>query len=141
MRRISGSTMGFEANLASEAIPDCRVVRRRSLWQVCTVGIDILEDIVQRLVEAAHPQKIVLFGSYARGTQTADSDVDLLVLEQSVDSKYREVLRLRKALRGILHPIDVVVVSTDEFAEKSKIASTLCYWADREGKVLYDAAR
>ncbi|MGK5084430.1 nucleotidyltransferase domain-containing protein [Bdellovibrionota bacterium FG-1] len=101
---------------------------------------DMLEEIVTRLVATAQPRKIILFGSFARGDTHADSDLDILVIESEVVSKYRESIRLRMALRGILVPMDILVVSEAEFEDRSKIPSTLHFFARTEGKVLYDAA-
>lgn len=99
-----------------------------------------LPEIVRRLVAAANPRKVILFGSVARGTHGANSDSDLIVIEASVKSKHAEMVRLRTVLRGILCPIDVLVISEEEFLERSTQPSNVYYWTNREGKVLYEAA-
>jgi hypothetical protein len=48
-----------------------------------TVDLGDIQKIVQQIVAHCHPQKVILFGSYARGTPTADSDVDLLVIMET----------------------------------------------------------
>ena len=68
----------------------------------------ILDEVTRRLVEAAHRDRIILFGSYARGDFDKDSDLDLLVILPAVDSRFTEMVRLRSVLRGIPMPIDIV---------------------------------
>jgi predicted nucleotidyltransferase len=69
---------------------------------------------VKALAEGAHPQKILLFDSYARGDATADSDLDLLVIEDEVSDRASEMVRLRRLLRPLRVPADVLVYSADE---------------------------
>lgn len=100
----------------------------------------LIPEIVRRLVEAAHPRKLILFGSHARGTPQKDSDLDILVIEDTVASRSKEMVRLRRVLRGLAIPIDLLVVSEAEFLARARVPSTLYYWAQQEGKILYDAA-
>ena len=95
---------------------------------------------VQRLVASAHPTKVILFGSYARGQATEDSDLDLLVVERNVASKLHEMVRLREAVGSIGIPVDILVYSEQELAEWGHLPGTTLYWALKEGKVLYEAA-
>jgi predicted nucleotidyltransferase len=60
---------------------------------------ETIDRAVRLLVEAVHPQKIILFGSFARGDETPDSDVDLVVILPSVDNHFSEMVRLRRTLR------------------------------------------
>jgi len=70
------------------------------------------------LKQVSKPRKIILFGSYARGTQTEDSDVDLVVVLERFESRHREIVRLRRALDPIEMPIDVLVYSEKEVEER-----------------------
>lgn len=99
---------------------------------------EIISEIVRRLVKAAHPLKLILFGSYAKGTENEDSDFDILVIEENVVSRYQEILKLRKSLRGIMIPIDLLVISEADFKERSELPSNVYYWANKEGKVIYE---
>ena len=92
---------------------------------------------VQALAEGAHPQKILLFGSYARGDATADSDLDLLVIADEVNDRASEMVRLRRLLRPLRVPADVLVYSADEVSRWGAQTGTALYWALREGKVVY----
>ena len=79
---------------------------------------DLLKQVVDLLLEVSKPRKIILFGSYARGTQTEDSDLDLVVVLERFESRHREIVRLRRALDPIEMPIDVLVYSEKEVEER-----------------------
>ena len=101
-----------------------------------TVRID---DAVQ-IVDQFHPAKIILFGSYARGTGGPDSDVDLLVVMDVKDSKRRQAVEINLALSDRTFPLDLIVVTPEEFEKYRDIVGHILYPAVREGKILYDAA-
>jgi uncharacterized protein len=98
---------------------------------------DRLRTAVERLVAAARPKQIILFGSYARGDADAHSDIDLLVVEPAVDDRYEEMIRLNRALKGLVMPVDLLVVSEQEFKHRSVTPGTIEHVARREGRVLY----
>ena len=101
-----------------------------------------IQAAASRVAQAARfPSRIVLFGSYARGTASEDSDIDLLVIEQQVPDKAAEYLRLRSAIGGlgVGVDVDVIVVSEQEALERGAVPGTLLYWARQEGQVLHDS--
>jgi predicted nucleotidyltransferase len=100
-----------------------------------------IEQAVERVVAAARPSRVILFGSYARGNPNEDSDLDLLVVEQTVENKPKEMVRLRRAIGGIGAGVDVLVYSEEEVAQRGQVPGTVIYWALREGEVVYDARR
>jgi uncharacterized protein len=106
---------------------------------VTPLAVAARSRIVEILVEAAHPTKIILFGSHARGDGRADSDVDLVVVEREVPSRYEEMVRLTRALAPLQMPIDVLVYSEDDVAEKGEWLGTALRSALLEGEVLYAA--
>ena len=80
--------------------------------EVGSVNDELLEKIIQRIREAVNPVKIVLFGSYAYGNPSKDSDLDILVVVDDLESTRRELrLKIRKALREFLIPKDIIVVT------------------------------
>lgn len=95
------------------------------------------EQAIQTLVEAARPERIILFGSHARGAARQDSDMDFLVIESRVEDRAREMDRLRRALRPLRIPVDVLVYSTDEVARWGDQPGSALYWALREGRIVY----
>jgi len=99
-----------------------------------------IAQMVRRIVERFHPEKIILFGSHARGTAGSDSDVDLLVVMPVEGSKRAKTVEIGVALHDIRIPKDIIVVTPDEMAKYGDIVGHIIYPALREGKVLYDRA-
>jgi len=99
----------------------------------------ILADIVRRVVEAAQPDKIVLFGSAARGEMGPDSDIDLLVIKGGKFNRWRVTTAIYRHLRGKASPVDVVVVTPEEVERYGDSPYLVIYPALREGKVVYGA--
>ncbi len=98
-----------------------------------------LNLIVKRLVKAAQPTKIIMFGSHARGDADEGSDLDLLVVKREVVNRVQEMVRLRRAIGKVGLGIDVLVYTPEEIEIKKDWSSTAVYWAVREGKVLYES--
>lgn len=107
-----------------------------------TTHATTLTSAVQGLIEAApHAEKIILFGSQARGDADAGSDWDwdwdFLIIEPEVANRAREMVRLRRALRPLRVTADVLVYSRDEVQRWSNQPGTALYWAMKEGQVVY----
>ncbi len=99
-----------------------------------------IAQIVKRLVSAAHPSKIILFGSYARAKANEDSDLDLLIIEPELNNKGKEMVRLRNIIGRVGVGVDVLVCSEKEIKEWSHLPGTALYQALKEGHVLYEAS-
>ena len=99
-----------------------------------------LNEVVKLLVEACHPTRIILFGSYARGTQKEESDIDVLVIEKNVLSKNNEIVRLCRVLSPTGLSVDLIVVDEATFQYWAETPGTVYYDALVEGKTLYEAA-
>jgi len=99
-----------------------------------------IRQAVALLRDAANPKKIVLFGSYATGNATDESDVDLLVIEDGAPDVMAEMVRLRRVLSPLRMPADVVVVSETYYDYWSGTPGNLMFEAASDGKVLYEAA-
>jgi uncharacterized protein len=101
---------------------------------------DVIQSAGQRLAEAAtKPAKVILFGSHALGQARPDSDLDLLVIERDLTDRNAEFVRLRRSLRGLGVPIDLILVSEDNVDEWRDVPGTLIHEAMREGRVLAGA--
>lgn len=100
---------------------------------------EILEDIKNRLVKAYNPMAIYLFGSYAWGLPTEESDLDLLiVVESSGEKSYERPITGYRALRGLeLIAKDLIVQTKDEFEQRSSQITTLEYKIKENGELLY----
>jgi predicted nucleotidyltransferase len=98
----------------------------------------LLTEITQRILAVSNPEQIILFGSYARGDFGPDSDLDLLVVESDIKMPRRESVRLRRALRGLLIPIDVIVATPEHISRHRHTIGLIYGPAMQEGRVLYD---
>lgn len=96
----------------------------------------VLQQAVERIVAAARPSRVILFGSYGRGDADIDSDVDLMVIKPQVDNEYQEIVRLRQAVGNLGVGVDVLVYSEAKVKERKDWCTSPIYWALREGRTL-----
>ncbi|MBI2307061.1 MAG: nucleotidyltransferase domain-containing protein [Rhodocyclales bacterium] len=101
------------------------------------ISAETLQAAIGTVAADDKPKRIVLFGSYARGDASDDSDLDLLVIEETVEDRAREMVRLRRLLRPLRVPVDILVYSADEVARWGDQPGSALYWALREGKVVH----
>jgi len=97
-----------------------------------------VEEIVRRLAEGFSPERIILFGSHARGTGTPDSDIDLLVIKKVKGSRRKLAVEMDRALIGVNAPVDLIVLTPEEVARQRDQVGTVVRPAMREGKVVYE---
>jgi predicted nucleotidyltransferase len=102
---------------------------------------DQLPEITRRIVRTSNPDKIILFGSYARGSFNADSDLDLLIIVPNVEHARQESFRVRRALRGLLVPVDIVIAAPEQIKRLGNVPGLVYRSALSEGKVLYERKR
>jgi predicted nucleotidyltransferase len=96
-----------------------------------------IQQMVELIVAQFQPEKIILFGSHARGAGTADSDVDLLVVMPVEGSKRAKQLEIRAAVHDVHVPKDILVSRPEEFQWRKDIVGTIERPAATEGRVLY----
>jgi len=100
----------------------------------------VLAEIVRRLVAEIQPERIYLFGSRARGEAGPESDYDLLVVVRERVGPGREMeRRANAALAGLDVPIDVVILTSADFAWMLGAAASLPATVEREGQLVYAA--
>jgi len=90
----------------------------------------IVAKLTGVLVQAAHPKRIILFGSQVRGAAATDSDFDIMVVEEAPPNRFAEMVRLNRLIRSFDIAVDLLVVSDEKFQ----------YWRDTPGNVYYEAA-
>ena len=97
-----------------------------------------LREAVYRLVDRFHPEKIILFGSLARGQGDPDSDADLLVVMRGNGSKRQQAVQMDLALEGVRVPIDLIVAAPHELEKDRETMGPIIREAVTEGRVLYE---
>jgi uncharacterized protein len=97
-----------------------------------------IQEMVRRIVAGFDPEKVILFGSFARGTAGDDSDVDLLVVKSVEGSKRRERVQIGVALQGMGLAKDIIVATPEEVACVGHAFGSVLSAAMREGRVLYE---
>ena len=98
----------------------------------------MLDDVIQRVVEVAQPERIILFGSAAQGRMGRNSDVDLLIIKGESDP-ISLMTRIYRRLHGVGVAVDAIVASPED-VERYKDAHALVFKpALREGRVVYEA--
>lgn len=97
-------------------------------------------EIVRRVLTAARPDRIILFGSAASSMMNRDSDIDLLIVDANPVDRHEESVRIRSAIGDIGYPVDVIVIRTERFEETKNIIGGIAYPAHKYGRVLYEAA-
>lgn len=104
-----------------------------------TLDQAVLDEIVRRVVEAAQPDRIILFGSAARDEMSPESDVDLLVIKSGVEHRGQLEERIYMNLFGVGVPVDVVVVTPEDVARIGDRVGSVIRPALREGREIYAA--
>lgn len=103
-----------------------------------SISEELIREAGRRLARAAGPgARVILFGSHARGSADDRSDLDFLVVEAEVDDRHAEMLRLRRALRPLVVPADVLVYSEREVEQWRGVPNTVINAALREGRVVH----
>jgi predicted nucleotidyltransferase len=97
-----------------------------------------LDTMVDRIVARFHPRRVVLFGSRARGTAAADSDIDLLVVMDQVADKREAAIEIRRTLSDLPVSKDIIVTTPEEIVRRGQLIGSVLRPALREGRVLYE---
>ena len=104
-----------------------------------TLSQDTLNDIIRRVVEVAEPERIILFGSAARGEMNRHSDVDLLVVKDVADLR-RLTAKIYRRLYGVGAAVDIVMVTPQDVERYRDSHALVIKPALREGTVMYESS-
>ena len=109
-----------------------------STQALTSLNDDLMNDIIRRIAQTAQPERIILFGSRARGDARPDSDIDLLVIKESTEPGFCRDAALYLALAGLNVPVDVMTFTPEEVSDWSAVPQAFITTAIREGKVVYE---
>ena len=99
----------------------------------------ILDGIIRRVVEVTEPERIILFGSVARGEMNRHSDVDLLVVKDAPDLR-QLTAKVYRRLYGVGVAVDIVMVTPQDVERYKDSHALIIKPALREGTVIYDSS-
>jgi predicted nucleotidyltransferase len=97
-----------------------------------------ISNIVFRIASNILPDKIFLFGSYATGQATEDSDIDLLVVKDTSEPRHKRSIEIQRLLKGSKLPVDILVYTNDEFDREKTIKYSFVNSAIKGAKLLYE---
>lgn len=97
-----------------------------------------IEKLAEEIVEKFRPQRIILFGSWAHGKPTDDSDADLLIIMKTPEGALRQGATISKSLDHIF-PLDIVVKNPEEVKRRLEEGDAFLKEVLTKGKVLYEA--
>lgn len=97
-----------------------------------------IKDLGRRIGREFDADRVVLFGSYAQGTATDDSDVDLLVVAETSLPPRKRYPAVRHLVADYPAAFDIVVKTPDEYARWRSVVNTIVYFAEKSGRVLYE---
>ena len=105
-----------------------------------SAALNALPIMVERIVSQFHPYQVILFGSQARAEAGPDSDIDLLIVVDDLNSqrKINLITAIRDALDDLMVPKDIIVATCQELADYRHIIGHIIRTALQEGEVLYD---
>ncbi len=97
-----------------------------------------INDIVNRIEVNYKPEKIILFGSYARGNYNEDSDLDFILIKDTTAPKHKRGLEVRRLFYGLPIPMDFKIYTTTEFSNELSNRYSFLSSAIKESKLLYE---
>lgn len=101
-------------------------------------SLRLIRKVIQQIVDAHHPRKIVLFGSYAYGRPDRNSDVDLLVIMESKKKPTERAVQVSKSIRFYPFPMDILVRTPKEVEERLRLGDCFYQEVMKQGKLLYE---
>lgn len=115
-------------------------MREASVQNPLAASPEVISAMVERIVKCFNPLRVILFGSWARGTANQWSDVDLLVVFPAIEDKREMAINIRRSLNGLSVCKDILVSTPDEIGSRGQIVGSVLHSALCDGKVLYDVA-
>ena len=98
----------------------------------------LIKDITNRITDNIHPEKIIMFGSYAYGRPNIDSDIDLLIIMETKLRPIKRSIFISKLFYPRALAMDIIVRTPKEVKERIKIGDDFIKEIISKGKVLYE---
>lgn len=107
------------------------------LWEMTHEKV---QTVIKKIIDISQPRKLIIFGSYVRGNIHTNSDLDILVVtNDEIDNPRKESVRIRRAVKGIIMSMDILVVQESKLEELAKIPGLIYKEALENGEVVYES--
>lgn len=108
-------------------------------WIVTSEKVELA---IQKIVNLTHPLKIILFGSYVKNNISKNSDLDILIVTAyEVKNPIKEIVKIRRYLRDVLMPMDILIISQKKLTELKDIPGLIYREILKHGKIVYEEER
>lgn len=97
-----------------------------------------INEIISKIALHFDPDKIILFGSYASGNATNDSDLDLLIIQETELPRHKRSFDIQKSLKGSMIPMDILVYTIKEFEEERNQKNSFLHSLIQNSEILYE---
>lgn len=102
------------------------------------VAMSQIDELGQQIGREFGAERVILFGSYARGEITEDSDVDLLVVAETSLPAHKRYTAVRRLVVDVPAAFDIIVKTPNEYNRWKSVVNHIVYFADKYGRVLYE---
>lgn len=102
------------------------------------VAINTIEECARQIGRQFGAERVILFGSYAEGSPTEDSDIDLLVVAETSLPANKRYPAVRRLVADVPAAFDIVVKTPDEYDRFRSVVNNIVYFADKYGRVVYE---
>ena len=102
------------------------------------IAPETIDGVAKAIAENFHPEKIILFGSYALGTPTPDSDLDFLVVMNTDQPRNKRSVPIRLMFSPVPCAMDILVYTPDEIEKWNGVTNHIVTEAFLDGRVVYD---
>ena len=117
---------------------DVMTLEELKSWRPEKAEFSAIRQMAGEIAKAFNPDKIILFGSYAKGNATAESDVDLLVIMESSDPPPLRSVGMYRLLNGYMIPVEIMVRTPAEIERYKDVPFSVIHTALRDGITLYE---
>jgi len=102
------------------------------------VAMDKIKEFSRRIGLEFGAERVILFGSYAQGTVTKDSDIDLLVVAKTDLAPRQRYSAVRRLIADVPASFDIIVKTPEEYNRWRSVVNHIVYFADKYGRILYE---
>jgi predicted nucleotidyltransferase len=98
-----------------------------------------IKKIIDVIVKGYKPKKIMLFGSYACGNANKHSDLDLMIIKDTVVKKNKRAIPIHSLFNPYPYDMDIIVYTQEEFESTKNVINTIAYFVNKEGETVYES--